>query len=68
MKHIFENDWDTILTDEFSKPYYEELRKFLQDEYATHVIYPQMQDMWTAFRLTPYHDVKVVILGQVICT
>ena len=23
-----------------------------------------MQDMWTAFELTPYHDVRVVILGQ----
>ncbi|WP_153720793.1 uracil-DNA glycosylase [Sporosarcina cascadiensis] len=64
MKPVFHNDWDTVLSDEFDKPYYQTLRKFLQSEYATHVIYPQMQDMWTAFELTPYHEVKVVILGQ----
>lgn len=64
MKPKFHNDWDTVLSDEFDKPYYQTLRKFLQSEYATHIIYPQMQDMWSAFELTPYHDVKVVILGQ----
>ncbi|MDV6379432.1 uracil-DNA glycosylase [Sporosarcina sp. GW1-11] len=64
MNPQFYNDWDTILSDEFAKPYYQTLRKFLQSEYATHVIYPQMMDMWTAFNLTPYRDVKVVILGQ----
>lgn len=64
MQPEFHNDWDTVLKDEFDKPYYQTLRKFLQSEYAAHVIYPQMQDMWTAFKLTSYHDVRVVILGQ----
>ena len=60
----FRNDWDRILKEEFTKPYYRELRAFLREEYANHVIYPQMTDMWTAFKLTPFADVKVVILGQ----
>ncbi|AXI01060.1 uracil-DNA glycosylase [Sporosarcina sp. PTS2304] len=64
MNPQFHNDWDTVLAKEFSKPYYQTLRKFLQSEYATHEIYPQMTNMWTAFELTPYHEVKVVILGQ----
>ena len=29
------NDWDEILSDEFEKPYYLELREFLKEEYRT---------------------------------
>lgn len=64
MKPPFHNDWDAVLQGEFEKPYYKELREFLKSEYANHIIYPEMTDLWTAFQLTPYEDVKVVILGQ----
>lgn len=64
MSFEFHNDWEIVLKDEFDKPYYQELRTFLRNEYATHMIYPKMTDMWTAFQLTPFKDVKVVILGQ----
>lgn len=63
-KDIFGNDWDDYLQAEFEKPYYVQLRQFLKKEYAEAIIYPQMDDLWTAFKLTPYHQVKVVILGQ----
>ncbi|QTD40699.1 uracil-DNA glycosylase [Sporosarcina sp. Te-1] len=64
MKRKFENDWDEVLADEFQQLYYVELREFLKGQYASAPIYPLMEDMWTAFKLTPYHQVKVVILGQ----
>ena len=41
-----------------------ELHEFLKKEYAEEVVYPQMDDLWTAFKLTPFSDVNVVILGQ----
>lgn len=63
-KNFFGNDWDTILKEEFGKPYYLLLRQFLKKEYTEQIIYPPMDDLWTAFKLTPYNDVKVVILGQ----
>lgn len=63
-KEIFGNDWDECLRTEFEKPYYGQLRQFLKKEYAEETIYPRMDDLWTAFKLTPYHHVKVVILGQ----
>ena len=63
-KGIFGNDWDDVLGDEFDKPYYLKLREFLKNEYAEEIIYPQMTELWTAFKLTPFNDVKVVILGQ----
>lgn len=63
-KIIFDNDWQDVLGAEFEKPYYLQLREFLKQEYFTKTVYPPMEDMWSAFRYTPYAKVKVVILGQ----
>ncbi len=63
-KHILTNDWAELLEDEFSKPYYLELRSFLKAEYRTHTIYPEMDNIFNALHYTPFHSVKVVILGQ----
>lgn len=63
-KIIFDNDWQDVLGEEFEKPYYLQLREFLKQEYFTKTVYPPMEDMWSAFRYTPYDKVKVVILGQ----
>ena len=63
MVHIG-NDWDEILEGEFDKPYYQTLREFLKEEYSTRVVYPDMYSIFNALKYTPYHSVKVVILGQ----
>ena len=60
----FNNSWDILLKDEFQKPYYLNLRKFLVQEYKSQTIYPNMNDIFTALKYTDYKDVKVVILGQ----
>src|SRR5690606_26649577 len=61
---ILNNDWGPLLEEEFSKPYYLQLREFLKKEYATKQIYPDMYDIFNALHYTPFHKVKVVILGQ----
>lgn len=58
------NDWDTILADEFEKPYYTELREFLKKEYKTQTVYPDMYSIFNALKATAFKDVKVVIIGQ----
>ena len=58
------NDWDDILADEWQKPYYLELRKFLKQEYSTQTVYPNMEDIFNALKLTSFEDTKVVIIGQ----
>jgi uracil-DNA glycosylase len=60
----FGNDWDELLQDEFKKRYYANLREFLKQEYQSCTIYPDMNDIFNALKLTAYNDVKVVILGQ----
>ncbi|NLY85979.1 MAG: uracil-DNA glycosylase [Tissierellia bacterium] len=64
MKKIFKNDWQELLEDEMKKDYYQRMRRFLIEEYRTRTIYPNMYDIFNALHLTPYKDVKVVILGQ----
>lgn len=61
---IFNNSWDAVMKDEFDKPYYRELERFLRSEYEGGIVYPGPDEIWNAMRLTPYEDVKVVILGQ----
>jgi uracil-DNA glycosylase len=63
-KKILHNDWGPLLEDEFQKPYYLALREFLKKEYATQTVYPNPYDIFNALHFTPYHQVKVVILGQ----
>lgn len=58
------NNWDDLLADEWQKPYYQELRAFLKDEYKNETVYPPAAEIYNALRLTDYDDVKVVILGQ----
>ena len=58
------NDWDGILKDEFSKPYYLKLREFLKSEYSTTKVYPDMYDIFNALKYTSFADTKVVIIGQ----
>lgn len=60
----FNNEWDNIIGDEFSKEYYLKLRAFLKEEYANHTVYPDMYDLFSALKETSYSDVKIVILGQ----
>lgn len=60
----FNNNWDILLKDEFQKPYYLNLRKFLANEYKTQNIHPDMNNIFNALKYTDYKDVKVVILGQ----
>lgn len=60
----FNNDWDDLLKDEFKKDYFIKLRKFLEDEASIGTILPPKEEIFTAFKLTAYKDVKVVILGQ----
>ncbi len=58
------NDWLEVLQDEFKKPYYKQLFQTVNQEYRTRKIFPPAEDIFNAFHLTPFHQVKVVILGQ----
>ncbi len=56
--------WLDAIGDEFDQAYMNQLRAFLQEERQQHKVFPRGQDMFKAFWLTPFKDVRVVILGQ----
>ena len=58
------NDWLEPLQAEFKKPYYKDLYYKIRDEYSKFQIFPEADDIFNAFQLTPLSEVKVVILGQ----
>ena len=57
-------EWLNAVGDEFKKPYYRDLYKFVKNEYSTHVVYPPSEDIFNAMHFTPLDKVKVLILGQ----
>ena len=60
-----EESWKQVMNDEFTQPYFLELKKFLLQEKAEgQIIYPVGSQIFNAFNLTPFDKVKVVILGQ----
>lgn len=56
--------WKQQLGEEFSKPYFQELAEFVKSEYKTHTVYPPGKEIFRAFEVCKFEDVKVVILGQ----
>ena len=60
-----ESSWKAVLQDEFQKPYFAEIKTFLKSEIERgQIVYPQGKAIFNAFNLTPFDEVKVVILGQ----
>ena len=57
-------DWKTPLAPLFSDERYKHIRAFLIEEYRSHVVYPDMYDIYNCFRYTPFANVKAVLLGQ----
>lgn len=56
--------WKNKLSDEFSKPYFQELIHFVKQEYQTQTIYPPGKEILHAFDCCDFNALKVVIIGQ----
>ncbi len=59
-----EASWKERLNKEFEKPYFQQLTDFVKNEYKTAVVYPPGPEIFRAFDHCPFHQVKVVIIGQ----
>ena len=56
--------WTQFIEEEGRKDYFQQLQSFLQAERNKHEIFPPVKEVFSAFELTPFENVKVVILGQ----
>ena len=56
--------WKEILQEEFEKSYFEDLSAFIKEEYSKYRCYPSEKQIFSAFDICAFNDVKVVIIGQ----
>ena len=66
MSLALHSSWKEILNDELQKPYYVELTDEVKRLYIAKkdFIFPEESEVYRAFDLCPFDDIKVVILGQ----
>lgn len=57
-------DWNPLLREELSQPYFADLQTFVQGERERFRVYPPENEVFAALHETPYRATKVVILGQ----
>jgi uracil-DNA glycosylase len=56
--------WHPQLAVEIAKPYWLQLQHFVHSEREQHAVFPPADQVFAALQLTPFNDVRVVILGQ----
>src|SRR5215813_1237688 len=56
--------WQKVIGEEFDKDYFKQLEEFVDGERRDYTIYPPEDMVFSAFNLTPYNKVNVLLLGQ----
>lgn len=59
-----EPSWNSLLSEQWEKPYFKQLVDFVKQQYSTTTVFPPARKIFAAFDSCPVNDVKVVILGQ----
>ena len=58
------NDWDQVLSKVWESPGFDKFMNKVKDNYKNHTCFPKYENIFNALKLTPYKDVKIVIIGQ----
>ncbi|MFY2557429.1 uracil-DNA glycosylase [Corallococcus terminator] len=64
LKDRLPQDWKQALKASLDSPSFQELERFVAKERQEATVFPLEEDLFSAFRLTPYADVRVLLLGQ----
>lgn len=56
--------WHAVMGEELGQPYFQKLQQFVTEERQNHTVYPPTEDVYNALKLTPYDQVRVLLLGQ----
>jgi len=66
-KEVYEvvfNTWSKPLLNLLQTEYFQKLVNFLNKAYASKIVYPNKLNIFKAFKLTTYNELKVVIIGK----
>ncbi|MFL5345295.1 MAG: uracil-DNA glycosylase [Hyalangium sp.] len=64
MRQNLPADWSEVLKEALESPSFHKLERFVEAERRRSTVYPSEADLFSAFRLTPYQRVRVLLLGQ----
>jgi uracil-DNA glycosylase len=64
IEKLIPEDWRKVLRSEITSDYFANLVDFLETEWKNETVFPPKDQIFTALNLTPYSEVKVLILGQ----
>ena len=64
LREMVPASWRSKLSAEFDKPYFSQLETYLTSEYASETVYPPQAEIFSAFELVKYDDVRVLLFGQ----
>lgn len=56
--------WEKLLENEYSEPYFRDLINYVRNLRYSKTIYPNEDEVFNALKLTPFEEVRVVIIGQ----
>ena len=56
-------EWQDLFKKEIKEEYYKKLMTFVRNEYKYNICHPDFDNIFNAFKYTPFEKVKVVILG-----
>lgn len=60
-----DESWKPVLQQEFAKPYFPLIKQFiLEQKQKGKTVYPPGSLIFNAFNLTPFNELKVVVIGQ----
>lgn len=63
-KDSVHHSWHPLLATEFQSTYFQNLEKFIEDEYNYYTIFPAKSKIFEALNISDYDNLKVIILGQ----
>ena len=64
MKRVLNDEWEKILSTQFKMSYFKKLEKKIYNDYKIQKCYPNINDIFKAFNLCKFNELKVVIIGQ----
>lgn len=64
MKELINESWRQVLKMEFNQEYIQDLTTFIKAERLNHKIFPSNAMLFAALNITPFEEIKVVLLGQ----
>lgn len=63
-KELLGDSWAEFLWHEFKKSYLQKMNRIVKKDRKLLRVYPDKEDVFRAFRVTPFTNVRVVIVGQ----